>query len=791
MYRHVQKFSLSLAIDQLSEGLVMKLSRKIALILAFAIFLPSMSVLSSTAEASTAPAFCSTTNYLVMANSLTNAASVAITSTFPGALVGDLSQVELNGFSQNIFNTVTLQTNASAFSLAMTTLLGNIATLVATPATQVLQTTDLTTVYTPGFAASTFGPGVYTSPTSINVPANQSITLNGGGNANATFIFVASAAITFGAGVQILLTNGAQASNVYWLGGAISGATTIGASSYIQGTFLDNGATTLGAGVVVNGQVLVTGSLTFGAGVVIHGMGPSSSCAVVAPTLSVSFTDATLGNATIGTPYSDFIAAVTLSNGALSGQSVTYSTSSALPTGLSLNAATGYVTGTAASSVAAGTYPLVITATSTGYTSQTATVNIVVIAAVVAPTLSVSFTDATLGNATIGTPYSDFIAAVTLSNGALSGQSVTYSTSSALPTGLSLNAATGYVTGTAASSVAAGTYPLVITATSTGYTSQTAIVSFAVLPPITIPPTLSISFTDLLLANAIIGTPYSDFIAAVTLSNATPTNQVVSYAAVSALPNGLTLNQTNGQVVGVVSGSVSPGNYSFTFQASAVGYTTQISTVNLSVFPAFVTNYSLSFNDATLNDAVVGTFYSDNVSAVARTNFTITSQPITYSTTSVLPPGLSLNSSNGFLFGVPTSGPTKTYLLNIMASAYGYPSQTTVVSMVVSSNAIVGFTKSATVLFALNKSLLTSAAVKQIAVIAKYVVTNQLTKVNVVGTTSFVGGTATNTVLALARASAVMKLLRVDIGTSVHCVISAIRTNLPTARSSYSAIVQY
>ena len=689
MYGHVQKFSLSLAIDQLSEWLVMKLSRKIALILAFAIFLPSMSVLSSTAEASTAPAFCSTTNYLVMANSLTNAASVAITSTFPGALVGDLSQVELNGFSQNIFNTVTLQTNASAFSLAMTTLLGNIATLVATPATQVLQTTDLTTVYTPGFAASTFGPGVYTSPTSINVPANQSITLNGGGNANATFIFVASAAITFGAGVQILLTNGAQASNVYWLGGAISGATTIGASSYIQGTFLDNGATTLGAGVVVNGQVLVTGSLTFGAGVVIHGMGPSSSCAVVAPTLSVSFTDATLGNATIGTPYSDFIAAVTLSNGALSGQSVTYSTSSALPTGLSLNAATGYVTGTAASSVAAGTYPLVITATSTGYTSQT------------------------------------------------------------------------------------------------------AIVSFAVLPPITIPPTLSISFTDLLLANAIIGTPYSDFIAAVTLSNATPTNQVVSYAAVSALPNGLTLNQTNGQVVGVVSGSVSPGNYSFTFQASAVGYTTQIGTVNLSVFPAFVTNYSLSFNDATLNDAVVGTFYSDNVSAVARTNFTITSQPITYSTTSVLPPGLSLNSSNGFLFGVPTSGPTKTYLLNIMASAYGYPSQTTVVSMVVSSNAIVGFTKSATVLFALNKSLLTSAAVKQIAVIAKYVVTNQLTKVNVVGTTSFVGGTATNTVLALARASAVMKLLRVDIGTSVHCVISAIRTNLPTARSSYSAIVQY
>jgi len=94
-------------------------------------------------------------------------------------------------------------------------------------------------------------------------------------------------------------------------------------------------------------------------------------------------------------------------------------------------------------------------------------------------------------------------------------------------------------------------------------------------------------------------------------------------------------------------------------------------------------------------------------------------------------------------------------------------------------------------LFAFNKSLLTSSAVKQIAVIAKYVVANQLTKVNVVGTTSFVGGTATNTVLALARASAVVKLLRVDIGTSVHCVISAISTNLPTARSSYSAIVQY
>jgi len=667
----------------------MKLKRKIVLILTFAILSPSISILGSSAGASIAPAFCSTTNYLVLANSLTNAASVAITSTFPGALVGDSSQVELNGFSQNVFNTVALQTSPSAFSSAMTTLLGNIATVVSTPATQLLQTTDLTTDYTSGFAAGNFGPGVYTSSAAISVAANQSITLNGGGNSNATFIFVASAAITFGASVQILLTNGAQASNVYWLGGAISGATTIGASSNVQGTFLDNGATTLGAGVVVNGQVLVTGSLTFGAGDVIHGVGPSSSCAVVAPTLSVSFTDATLGNATIGTPYSDFIAAVTLSNGALSGQSVTYSTSSALPTGLSLNAATGYVTGTAASSVAAGTYPLVITATSPGYTSQT------------------------------------------------------------------------------------------------------AIVSFAVLPPITIPPTLSISFTDLLLANATIGTPYSDFVAAVTLSNATPTNQVVSYAAVSALPNGLTLNQTNGQIVGVISGSVSPGNYSFIFQASAVGYITQTGTVSLSVFPAVVTNYSLSFTDATLNDAVVGTFYSDNISAVARTNFTITSQPITYSTTSVLPPGLTLNSSNGFLYGVPLSGPAKTYSLNIVAAATGYPSQTTVVSLVVNSDAIIGFTKSATVLFAFNKSLLTSSAVKQIAVIAKYVVANQLTKVNVVGTTSFVGGTATNTVLALARASAVVKLLRVDIGTSVQCVISAISTNLPTARSSYSAIVQY
>ena len=667
----------------------MKLKRKIVLILTFAILSPSILILGSSAGASIAPAFCSTTNYLVLANSLTNAASVAITSTFPGALVGDSSQVELNGFSQNVFNTVALQTSPSAFSSAMTTLLGNIATVVSTPATQLLQTTDLTTDYTSGFAAGNFGPGVYTSSAAISVAANQSITLNGGGNSNATFIFVASAAITFGASVQILLTNGAQASNVYWLGGAISGATTIGASSNVQGTFLDNGATTLGAGAVVNGQVLVTGSLTFGAGDVIHGVGPSSSCAVVAPTLSVSFTDATLGNATIGTPYSDFIAAVTLSNGALSGQSVTYSTSSALPTGLSLNAATGYVTGTAASSVAAGTYPLVITATSPGYTSQT------------------------------------------------------------------------------------------------------AIVSFAVLPPITIPPTLSISFTDLLLANATIGTPYSDFVAAVTLSNATPTNQVVSYAAVSALPNGLTLNQTNGQIVGVISGSVSPGNYSFIFQASAVGYITQTGTVSLSVFPAVVTNYSLSFTDATLNDAVVGTFYSDNISAVARTNFTITSQPITYSTTSVLPPGLTLNSSNGFLYGVPLSGPAKTYSLNIVAAATGYPSQTTVVSLVVNSDAIIGFTKSATVLFAFNKSLLTSSAVKQIAVIAKYVVANQLTKVNVVGTTSFVGGTATNTVLALARASAVVKLLRVDIGTSVHCVISAISTNLPTARSSYSAIVQY
>ncbi|MGA8256254.1 MAG: ice-binding family protein [Nocardioides sp.] len=85
------------------------------------------------------------------------------------------------------------------------------------------------------------------------------MTLDGGGNANAVFIFQVDAAYSPAAASSIVLTNGARASNVFW---QVNGAVTIPAGSNYSGVFLVNGAATIGAGANLPGRVLVNGAVT-------------------------------------------------------------------------------------------------------------------------------------------------------------------------------------------------------------------------------------------------------------------------------------------------------------------------------------------------------------------------------------------------------------------------------------------------------------------------------------------------------------------------------------------------
>jgi hypothetical protein len=116
----------------------------------------------------------------------------------------------------------------------------------------------------------TLYPGVYTSASTLKITSG-SLTLDAQGDPNAVFVFQMGSALTTaasGAGGSgngnVILTDGAQASNIFWQ--VYSGA-TLGTYSTFYGTILgDTGAITVGTGATVNGRLLtMTGAVTLGA----------------------------------------------------------------------------------------------------------------------------------------------------------------------------------------------------------------------------------------------------------------------------------------------------------------------------------------------------------------------------------------------------------------------------------------------------------------------------------------------------------------------------------------------
>jgi hypothetical protein len=181
---------------------------------------------------------------------------------------------------------------------------------------------------------------------------------------------------------------------------------------------------------------------------------------VVAPS-RLTITTTSLPGGTAGTAYSGAIAA--------SGGTTPYTFSASnLPSGLSINHSTGAITGSPGQG-AVGTTSVAVTVTDAGQpTPQTATasLNITIAAAVVAPS-TLKITTTSLPDGTAGSTYGGGIAAT--------GGTTPYTfNASNLPSGLSINASTGAITGTPAQS-SVGTAAVVFTVTdSTQPTAQSA-----------------------------------------------------------------------------------------------------------------------------------------------------------------------------------------------------------------------------------------------------------------------------------------------------------------------------
>jgi hypothetical protein len=105
----------------------------------------------------------------------------------------------------------------------------------------------------------TFTPGVYTSTSTLGITGV--LTLDAGGNPNAVFIFqLGSALSTAATNSTVVMTNGGNPGNVFWVCGS---AATIGTGTTFIGTIVAQSSITVGSTAAVSGRLLaLTGAVT-------------------------------------------------------------------------------------------------------------------------------------------------------------------------------------------------------------------------------------------------------------------------------------------------------------------------------------------------------------------------------------------------------------------------------------------------------------------------------------------------------------------------------------------------
>ncbi|MCI0514274.1 putative Ig domain-containing protein [candidate division KSB1 bacterium] len=244
----------------------------------------------------------------------------------------------------------------------------------------------------------------------------------------------------------------------------------------------------------------------------------------------------------------------------------------------------------------------------------------------------------TLADATVNEAYSvTFVAA---------GGTIPYSwslNSGALPTGLTLNAASGLLAGTPQS---AGNNSFSIKVVDSAVPAATSLTQFS----LTVQPPPPLTIKTVTLTSGTIGKSYSTALTAE--GGVKPYQWTLSNGP---LPTGLVLNRATGQISGT---PTQIGNFPITVRVTdSANPATQVSqnlTLTIETLPP------VQITTSSLSGGTVGTAYSTTLTAANGTT------PYTWQIQSgTLPAGLTLNSSSGVISGTPTSTGTYSVVLQV------------------------------------------------------------------------------------------------------------------------------